>query len=213
MKKLLFTFFLSILSISIYSQNTLLSIDNWSDSTVFRWSHPTVRGYGQFSDSLANAIPGKAEFYEYQETYYSVNSWADYYYWFTNAYWYRFKRPVGEYEVFYLLGDNFMMVDWLNSQYGSLFPNGLMQPEDPFSRQLSNFYALVDKQSIMTESNRRRQNSISAEGKANYDALTNRPGLFGAFSGNSSGSGSSGSGRSVSSGNGGSSNVGPSIGN
>lgn len=160
-----------ILFLVAFSSNAqdLLSIQNWSDSIAFRWSHPTIRGYSALSDSLADAIPGNAEFYYHDGSYYAITSWADYYYWFTKAYWYRFDQPVAEYEVFYVLGDNFMMVDWLARQSKKLKRNGLLDLKDPFSRGLAQFTGLYDKKQL-SAIGRARSNETATD----LPALTNR---------------------------------------
>lgn len=208
MKKVIFTFLLSSFAF-ISSAQDLFTINNWSDSTMFRWAHPTIRGYSDLSDSLAQAIPGKAEFYHFDGTYYAVNSWADYYNWFTKAYWFRFKRPVLEYETFYLLGDNFMMVDWLYSQYEKLERKGLLQEEDPFSRSLARFAALVDKSELKSQGRERRSRKNESAIASQSDKT-----LFGSFTSTASSAASAGG--SVSSGNssgGSTTNSGRSIGN
>ncbi|MEP0984742.1 hypothetical protein [Ekhidna sp.] len=206
MKKVIFTLLLSAFTF-ISSAQDLFTINNWSDSTVFRWAHPTIRGYSHLSDSLAQSIPGKAEFYHYNGTYYAINSWADYYNWFTKAYWYRFKRPVLEYETFYLLGDDFMMVEWLYSQYERLRRKGLLQKEDPFSNSLERFAALVDKSELK---------SIARERKARKNQPTmvsQSDQTFGSFTSSASSSAAGGGPASSGNSSGGTTNSGRSIGN
>lgn len=195
MKKLIII--LALFVVESASAQKLFTIQNWSDSTTFRWSHPTIRGYSTLSDSLAQAVPGKAEFYYHDGSYYAVNSWADYYNWFTKAYWYRFNRPVVEYETFYLLGDNFMMVDWLLNQYNSKEYPDLMTVEDPFNRRVVAFNSLYfDKRELRKLSNERarmlKKNNFASAGKSDT--------VFGSFAGSTSSSSASGGSSSVSSG-------------
>ncbi|MEP1035404.1 hypothetical protein [Ekhidna sp.] len=115
MKKLLFSI-LIVFGFSLPAQHVMFSISDWSSPMAFDWSHPTIRGYGELSDSLSNIYPDR-DFYEFNETYYSINTWADYYYWFTQKFWYRFKRPVAEYAAYYLIGDNQFMMEYIFNSY------------------------------------------------------------------------------------------------
>ncbi len=85
---------------------------DWSSKTAFQNSpSPLVRGYGFYSDSLSRAYD-EVTFYEYAGEYYPIETWADYYYWFINKYWYRFEDP-GLYEFYYHAKDDFGMAQYI----------------------------------------------------------------------------------------------------
>lgn len=89
---------------------------DWSSSTTFQLSSsPLVKGFGYYSDSLSKAYDGKT-FYEYNSEYYLIESWADYYYWYTKKYWYKFKEPQ-LYEYYYLAKDNLGMASYIAGNY------------------------------------------------------------------------------------------------
>lgn len=96
----------------------------WSDPGAFVLSRsPLITGYGTYSDSLSNLYRGKT-FYEYNDEYYIIESWADYYYWFTKKYSYMFKNPE-LYEIYYLSSNNFGMASYIASQnfLGKKYPS------------------------------------------------------------------------------------------
>ncbi|MBN2521842.1 MAG: hypothetical protein JXB24_01145 [Bacteroidales bacterium] len=113
---LLFLLFAS-LSIHVISQPVrVVSYYEWSDPIAFQLSrNPLITGYGEYSDSLSQVYDGMI-FYEYDGAYYGIESWADYYYWYTKKYWYYFDQPE-LYEFFYLTGNDYGMASYIAGNY------------------------------------------------------------------------------------------------
>lgn len=114
-----------MISINAYSQATfsqqvpkVLHVSDWSDSMTFNTTieGPAIKGYGELSGSLSNTFGGTT-FYENNGKYYKINSWADYYYWFTQRFWYFFSRPVDIYENFYRNNHNAGMIWFLTEGF------------------------------------------------------------------------------------------------
>lgn len=113
MKKVL-VILLALVASKSYSQ--ILTSFNWDNPTVFEISpSPFIRGYDEMSDSLFNVY--QVNFYSYNNEYYPITSWADYYYWFTQKYWYRFSVSVAIYEYYYLTGNNCQMMEFVAGNY------------------------------------------------------------------------------------------------
>ncbi|MFC2103978.1 hypothetical protein ACFLS4_01335 [Bacteroidota bacterium] len=115
-----------LLTYQILISQSVNKIDyfNWSDPNTFQLSpSPVVHGYGFYSDSLAKLHDGKT-FYEHNGEYYSIESWADYYYWFTQAYRHLFEDPQ-LYEYYYFTNDNYGMASYIaGSKYlGKYYPS------------------------------------------------------------------------------------------
>lgn len=125
MKKLLLLGIGFFLTQALYSQKApTIVYYNWSNPTTFELSpSPIIKGYGYYSDSLSTVYNGK-RFYEYNREYYCIQSWADYYYWFTKEYWYRFKNP-DLYEYYYMTKDDYGMASYIaSSNYlGRYYPS------------------------------------------------------------------------------------------
>ncbi len=86
----------------------------WSDSAIFKQSpEPFVSGIGEYSDTLSH-IYNEMTFYEYNGEYYCINSWADYYYWFTKKYSYYFENPL-LYDYYYWSRNNLEMAKYIAS--------------------------------------------------------------------------------------------------
>ncbi len=109
----------------VFSQsNHTVLYSNWSDSNTFKLSpSPLITGYGFYSDSLSKVFDGKT-FYEHNNEYYCIDSWADYYYWFTKEYWYQFN-DTQLYEYYYLSEDNYGMASYIasNKYLGKYYPS------------------------------------------------------------------------------------------
>jgi hypothetical protein len=125
MRKITFVTLLLIASNTLFSQ-TSKTIDyfNWSNPSIFHTSpSPIITGYGTYSDSLSLVFEGKA-FYEYNDEYYCIESWADYYFWFTQKYWFEFNDP-GLYEYYYWTKDDFGMTSYIASHkyLGKYYPS------------------------------------------------------------------------------------------
>lgn len=117
MKKLVTILLISSLSLSAFSQVTkIVEWYDWSDPVTFQLSPmPVITGYGPLSDSLSNVYDGKT-FYVYNGDYYMIDSWADYYYWYIQKYWYHFDDP-GLYEFFYLTENDYGMAAYIAGDY------------------------------------------------------------------------------------------------
>lgn len=101
-----------------------LTVADWSNPNAFLFGPtPLIKGYGELSDSLKMMHDG-GTFYEINDTYYSINTWADYYYWFTQRYWFMFRRPVLEYEFYYLTNNTIEMIKYIASPNyeGKIYP-------------------------------------------------------------------------------------------
>ena len=97
---------------------------NWSNKTSYMVSpSPLITGYGALSDSLSRVYDGTT-FYEYNDEYYPINSWADYYFWYVNRYWYQFNEPE-LYEYFYYAKDDYGMAQYIcgANYYGRMYPS------------------------------------------------------------------------------------------
>jgi hypothetical protein len=117
MKKLIFTFVISLLITNIYSQSLrVVPYYDWSSRTAFMLSpSPIITGYGPLSDSLSKAH-NDSTFYEYNGEYYPIQNWADYYFWYVNKYWYNFNQPE-LYEFYYNAGNDYEMARYICGNY------------------------------------------------------------------------------------------------
>ena len=118
MKQLLILLAFNLFLINLQAQRngvkdlTLVDYYKWSDHTTFKMSHrPKITGYGPLSDSLSNVMNG-ITFYHINEKYYPIQSWADYYYWFTQKFPALFQCPA-EYEYYYFAEDDFGMATYI----------------------------------------------------------------------------------------------------
>jgi len=115
MKKYLLFAMILFASYSLFSQSvTRIAYYNWSDPMTFKLSpRPTITGYGYYSDSLSKMFDGKT-FYVYNDEYFPIESWADYYFWFTKVYWFKFEDPQ-LYAFYYWAGDDHGMASYIAS--------------------------------------------------------------------------------------------------
>lgn len=112
MKNVAFIIFLAIAS----SLNAQLTIDanTWDDPVTFQNSGvPLIADFGESGDSLALAFSNGTKFYAINDKYTPVNSWADYYLWYTQKYWYRFSRSVDVYAYFHKAKNNLEMMNFI----------------------------------------------------------------------------------------------------
>lgn len=121
MKNLFTIFLIVVFSTTLFGQKSI-SYKNWSSPVTFETSTtPVITGYGEYSDSLSEVYDGKT-FYANGNDYFQIESWADYYYWFTQKYWYKFKNPE-LYEYFYLTENDYEMARYIATQYqGKYYP-------------------------------------------------------------------------------------------
>lgn len=126
MKKIILFTMLLLASSAVFSQSTTINYANWSDPNTFKGSpSPLIKGYGYYSDSLSKVFDSKI-FYEYNNEYYCIESWADYYYWFIKKYRHMFEEPQ-LYEYYYLCNNNFGMASYIaSSKYlGKYYPSSI----------------------------------------------------------------------------------------
>ncbi|MCD6555572.1 MAG: hypothetical protein J7K64_00130, partial [Bacteroidales bacterium] len=111
MKKLLITTAILAFSIGAFAQE--VPYYKWSDHMTFMLSNqPIITGYGMYSDSLSKVFSGKT-FYEYNNEYYPIESWADYYRWYILEYFWFFDEPA-LYEYFYIKKNDLEMAKYVS---------------------------------------------------------------------------------------------------
>lgn len=95
---------------------------NWSNPTVYQISpRPIIRGNTFASDSIAEVLNYK-EVYEHNGEFYPIESWADYFFWYSTKYWFYFETP-DLYEYYYYTKNDYNMVQYLVSNFtGSYYP-------------------------------------------------------------------------------------------
>lgn len=119
MKKNIFLLFTITLSSMVFSQ---VKIDryNWDSQVAFKNSGvPYEKTYGPLSDSLRTATAdGLTQFYFYDNEYYAINSWADYFLWYSKKYSWKFIEGTHAYEYYHLTNNNEEMMRFVfeNSQ-------------------------------------------------------------------------------------------------
>jgi hypothetical protein len=116
MKKI--TLIFAFISISIFASAQVeyfeIFYDDFSSSQTFHLSPaPYITNFGEYSDSLTSLFSG-VDFYELNGEYFPVKSWADYYYWYTQSYYWLFVNPE-KYEHYYLAKNNKEMVKYIYS--------------------------------------------------------------------------------------------------
>jgi hypothetical protein len=124
MKKLTLITVLFISSLfSTLAQSQHVSYLNWSDSLTYsNSSKPIITGVTPKSDSIAKTS-NTHEVYEYNGVYYFINSWADYYMWYTTKYHYKFHLHE-LYQYYYNTNDNYNMVRFLSQNFkGKYYPS------------------------------------------------------------------------------------------
>lgn len=95
---------------------------NWSNPNIYQISpRPIIRGNTYTSDSIAEVLDFQ-EVYEHNGEFYPINSWADYYFWYTTKYSFNFDSP-DLYEYYYYTKNDYNMVKYLVSNFtGSYYP-------------------------------------------------------------------------------------------
>lgn len=127
MKKILLLSLSLFLFFTAFNQ-TITKVDyfKWSDPITFKLSpSPHITGYGYYSDSLSNVFENK-DFYEYNNEYFCIESWADYYYWYTKKYWHLFENPA-VYEYYYWTKNDLGMASYIASYNykGEYYPSSI----------------------------------------------------------------------------------------
>jgi hypothetical protein len=117
MKKLVIIITLSLWISVAYSQKFYtVPYYNWDNHTAFMLSpSPIITGYGPLSEALSKEH-NDSTFYEFNGEYYPITSWADYFYWYVNKYWYQFKFPE-IYKYCYESKDNYGMASYICGDY------------------------------------------------------------------------------------------------
>ncbi|MFK7951383.1 MAG: hypothetical protein AB8B73_00950 [Ekhidna sp.] len=176
MRKSLFVLSFFILGSLSAQQN--LNQFNWDDPVVFKNSgNPYVRSYGELSDSLSSLTDKKIDFYYHDNEYFAVQSWADYFNWFTTKYWYRFAISTDVYKFHYLTGNNVEMMRFLNDECVSetihLSP-AVAQVEWNRVNPINENRRSTVKKSVFTESAFKKENARLISNKKREDAISNR---------------------------------------
>lgn len=125
MKKLILSISFGLLISSLFGQSTMV-VDyyKWSDPATFQISTPPrINGWGQLSDSLSNIFNGTL-FYKLDDKYMPIESWADYYLWYTREYYYLFHVPT-LYEYYYQTSNDYQMAAYIagNSYKYDYYPS------------------------------------------------------------------------------------------
>lgn len=95
---------------------------NWSNPITFKAGHsPIIVGHGELSPSLYDIF--ETVFFVSGDEYFKIDTWASYYYWFTQKYFYLFRQPE-LYEYYYNTNNDFEMVRYIAKNYrGALLPS------------------------------------------------------------------------------------------
>ncbi|WP_420317698.1 hypothetical protein [Ekhidna sp.] len=119
-------FLIFLISFSSLAQNQEINQYNWDNPTTFELSPaPFIKAKGELSDSLESVHGG--EWLVHNNTYYSVESWADYYLWFTQKHWYRFSQSPYVYQYFYDTKDNLnMMLYVMDKSLFDIYPSEIL---------------------------------------------------------------------------------------
>lgn len=92
----------------------------WSNPITYKISpQPVITGYGELSESLAKEFHIET-IYEYKGAYFKIESWADYYNWYTQKFWFLFENAE-IYQYFYRANDDFGMASFIASQYRGVY--------------------------------------------------------------------------------------------
>jgi len=92
----------------------------WSNPITYKISpQPVITGYGELSESLSKEFHIET-IYEYKGAYFKIESWADYYNWYTQKFWFLFENAE-IYQYFYRANDDFGMASFIASQYRGVY--------------------------------------------------------------------------------------------
>lgn len=98
-----------------YSDIQTVSYVDWDNEVIYELSQrPLIIGVGKYTPELYKQT-GKT-FYEYNDNYFQINSWADYYNWYTQKYWFQFRNPT-DYQNYYNAKDNYQMAKFVATNY------------------------------------------------------------------------------------------------
>jgi len=93
-----------------------VSAVGWSSEVVFKTSQtPWVRNITNEAATLSKQLGVMVM--EHNKELYPIRTWADYFLWFTDRFWYRFEENVAIYKYFYLIGDDLGMASFISRNY------------------------------------------------------------------------------------------------
>ena len=179
MKNLLILIIIVGISLNLSAQK-MRSVEwyNWSNPISYQLSpSPYSVGYGFYSDSLSKINNG-ATFYEANGEYYQIESWADYYFWYVNEYWYQFQNPE-LYEYFYGIKDDFQMAKYIagRSYQGRYYPSDIYLvfngKEVDYNRLNKNSRYVASNERQIRRLNRKMEYLKELVGKDDNDSKSN----------------------------------------
>lgn len=127
MKKLTLCFLLTFTFLLVKSQTAhKVPYYKWSDPSSYQLGPaPVITGNGALTDSLLSIFEVRSV-YEYNDEYFLINSWADYYLWYTNKYWFHFNMPE-LYQYYYNSDDDWGMVNFVANNFkGNYYPSKII---------------------------------------------------------------------------------------
>lgn len=110
-----------VASFSLFGQvSSTVPYYNWSSPMAYELSTPPlIQGKGYYSDSLSEVYNGTT-FYEYDNEYIPIETWADYYLWYTNKYYYNWDMPQ-IYQYYYYAEDDYGMASFIAQNFTGVF--------------------------------------------------------------------------------------------
>ena len=156
MKKLMLVSVLTlIVSLGFSQSRSGVSYFNWSNETTFKASQsPKIVGYGEMSSILSSDL--NVDFFVFGDEYFKIDSWASYYYWFTQKYFYLFEEPE-LYEYFYETNNDLEMVRYISQNYrGEFLPSEI------------DFKGVKGDKVILATNSRDQVNSLKIDIEAGY---------------------------------------------
>ena len=121
MKKFILVITFLFTGLNTYSQQYhTFPYTYWSNPITYQISpQPVITGYGELSESLSKEFHIET-IYEYKGAYFKIESWADYYNWYTQKFWFLFENAE-IYQYFYRANDDFGMASFVASQYRGVY--------------------------------------------------------------------------------------------
>lgn len=159
MKKILLVSILALLVCQGFSQPPKgVSYFNWSNPTSFEVSTPPrVVGYGVLSSTLSKTF--NVDFFVFGDEYFKIDTWASYYYWFTQRYFYLFDQP-DLYEFFYETKNDRGMVKFIAEHYrGKSLPSKI------------NFRGISSNKAILAKGNSVNSVSLNEDIEKGYSKV------------------------------------------
>jgi len=112
-----------VASFNLFGQESnTVSYSNWSNPVAYELSTPPlIQGNGYYSDSLSQVFDG-ATFYVHDNEYIAIETWADYYLWYTKKYSYNWHKPE-LYQYYYYSNDDYGMASYIAQNFtGAFYP-------------------------------------------------------------------------------------------